>query len=95
MTFSFHVLSSGEIKCYLLWQGQCHRFYMQDIITLLPEIFIKNNENQHFAASDYAKRLVNNMTENNLISDKKFEQFYRAFNDKKENEFPIEYKYQA
>lgn len=91
VTFSFQILASEEIRCYLLWQGQRHRFYPQDLLNVLPEIFIKSNKNQHFAKSDYAKRMVNDMT--GLICDDRFEQFHRAVNDKKEKDFPVQYKY--
>eukprot|EP01084_Bolivina_argentea_P118482 210213_1 len=39
-TFSFRVVQSGEIKCYLCWNGQTFRFYPQDIMEVLPHIFV-------------------------------------------------------
>ena len=91
MTFSFHVLASDEIKCYLVWNGQYHRFYPQDIINVLPTIFVKSYENNKFATSREAMKLINDMYE--LIRDNKFEEFHRTVNGMKENEFPLRYKY--
>ena len=87
--FSYHIWTSDEIKCYLLWNGQCHRFFGQDIVQILPEIFVKNKENKIFAASDEAKRLSNQM--NKLIPDKDFEKFHRVVNNMKKGEFPMNY----
>ena len=89
LTFSYHIWASNEIKCYLLWQAQCHRFYGEDIINVLPSIFVKNDENIEFAGSDRAKRLANQM--NQLITDESFETFYRGVHRQKTHEFPRKY----
>merc|ERR1719245_1871851 len=68
--------SLDEVKCYLYWQGQGHRFYPNDIKKVLPNIFNMNQENKAFIKSKEAKELINRMK----ISDKKFEKFYRGLN---------------
>ena len=89
LTFSYHIWAEDEIKCYLLWQGQCHRFYPQDIIDVLPSIFVKSDKNKAFAISEEAQRLANKMT--TFIPDNKFERFYRGVHGMKTNEFPRKY----
>merc|ERR1719245_1840944 len=73
MTLSYHSWASDEIKCYLYWQGQCHRFYPEDISKLLPNIFNMNKGNKGFIESDELNPLLNRMK----IQDTKFENFYR------------------
>merc|ERR1712013_179998 len=86
LTFSFHVESAEEVRCYLSWQVQSVRFYPQDIIDVLPVIFDArySKKNREFADSVDAKRMVNGV----LIRDKYFEHFYRHLMAKKVSEFP-------
>eukprot|EP01083_Nonionella_stella_P100251 282482_1 len=88
-TLSYHVWAADAIKCYLLWQGQCHRFYPQDILELLPFIFEKNTQNKQFIASNMAKKLIMEMP----LMDTRFEKFYRGLNRLHEYEFPRQYEY--
>ena len=86
MTFSYHVREADDIKCYLLWSGQCARFYPQDIIDVLPQLFVSNKyENTKFIQSQEAKRLVSKLK----IPDPKFEGFYNAMTN--DHTFPKQY----
>lgn len=87
MTFSFHVWASEEIKLYLYWKSQCHRFYPEDVIGVLPKIFNMNQENKDFIESDDTKRLLDQME----ISDRKFEEFYRRLHHLQKSSFPKKY----
>ena len=81
MTFSYHVRAKDNIKCYLLWNGQIHRFYPQDILEVLPEIFkMDTKEREDFVTSDQIKRIIRNMKP---FHDDKFEHFYCALRQKK------------
>eukprot|EP01084_Bolivina_argentea_P251435 421698_1 len=39
MTFSFHVESMDEIRCYMYWNGQIARFLPEDAINVLSRVF--------------------------------------------------------
>eukprot|EP01084_Bolivina_argentea_P273155 465228_1 len=82
LTLSYHIWAADEIKCYLFWNGLCHRFYPQDILELLPYMFRKDSKNADFAASAEAKELITKMS----INDAKFETFYSKVNGL--NKFP-------
>ena len=86
LTFSFHVESADEVRCYLNWYGQSLRFYPQDIVDVLPVIFDErfSAKNVEFKDSDKAKRMVNGV----LIRDKFFEHFYRHLTGKRLRDFP-------
>ena len=91
LTFSFHIESIIETRCYLYWSLASFRFYPQDIINILPEIFDKQymeNKNMQFIQSDVAKRIINGI----LIRDIYFEYFYQHLMDKKEDELMVKYK---
>merc|ERR1711879_35600 len=80
--FSFHVMSSKEgleTRCYMYFGGECLRFYPNDIIHIIPELFENPkevrkelieliNENQAWQAE---LKLMNKM-----LRDKEFEKFY-------------------
>eukprot|EP01084_Bolivina_argentea_P105331 188602_1 len=89
MTFSYHVRAEDDIKCYLLWNQQCVRFYPEDILELLPHLFIMDKYNKKWVESMDAIRLVKQME----IPDRKFEKFYSALTNKKSNEFPKQYEF--
>ena len=88
VTFSYHVASADDIKCYLLWQGSSQRFYPQDIVEVLPQLFVHDDRdtfgNKEYAKSMEIKRLASKMK----IVDLKFEEFYRSINRMNEKEFP-------
>ncbi len=89
VTFSYHVRAENDIKCYLLWNGQCVRFYPQDILDLLPHLFVMDERNKKFIESVDAIKLVQQME----IPDTKFEEFYSALTNKKSNQFPKRYEH--
>ena len=41
---SFHIISKDEIRCYLFYQGQCFRFYGEDLINVLPLFFVDSKK---------------------------------------------------
>ena len=87
--FSYHLYNKEEIKCYLFWQGQVHRFYPQDLLEVLPTLFVKNYENETFPTTYQAANLVTEMSK--CIRDYKFEAFHRGANELREFEFPRPY----
>ena len=73
----------------MLWCGQTMRFYPQDIVHVLPKIFVKNKyENDKFISSKIGEILAGQMK----INDPQFERFYCALSGKQPHEFPIKYK---
>ena len=48
LTFSFQVEATNEIKCYLYFNGQRTRFFPQDIIQILPYLFVNSAQNEIF-----------------------------------------------
>eukprot|EP00486_Rosalina_sp_Unknown_P016080 CAMPEP_0201594826 /NCGR_PEP_ID=MMETSP0190_2-20130828/192025_1 /ASSEMBLY_ACC=CAM_ASM_000263 /TAXON_ID=37353 /ORGANISM="Rosalina sp." /LENGTH=1042 /DNA_ID=CAMNT_0048054591 /DNA_START=564 /DNA_END=3693 /DNA_ORIENTATION=- len=92
LTLSYHVNAADDIKCYLLWQGCSQRFYPQDIVEVLPKLFVCDHRdtfgNKEFAESVGIKRLASKMK----ITDTKFEEFYRSINRLNEKEFPKQFE---
>ena len=59
MTFSFQIEQDDEIKCYLWWNQRCIRFLPNDIIDLLPYMFVNDiYENNKFSTDELAKEIV-------------------------------------
>ena len=88
VTFEYHVRAEDDIKCYMLWAGQCMRWYPSDTIDVLPHLFKMDKfRNQEFIDQN-AKSLISKYS----IPDVKFEQFYRAMCGIKYSEFPKTYK---
>ena len=83
MTFSFQVTQSDEICCYLIWNGQHSRFYPQDIMEVLPLLFVDRVSWELEASVDLdperqkmkeqqMKLVYNNETFKNSLEAKKF-----------------------
>merc|ERR1712244_193139 len=56
MTFSFHVHSEEEIKCYLYYMGGVMRFMSDDLLDVLPLLFKDSTVNQEFVNKQEAHR---------------------------------------
>lgn len=83
LTFSFHVESLDEIKCYLYYNGCISRFYPQDIIEIFPNLFdMEYDNNQSFINSDKIKEIAKKI----VLSDLHFETFYKSFGN--DDSFP-------
>mmetsp|Transcript_31106 Transcript_31106/g.27379 ORF Transcript_31106/g.27379 Transcript_31106/m.27379 type:complete len:536 (-) Transcript_31106:14-1621(-) len=82
ITFSFHIESLDEIKCYLFYNGCVSRFYGQDIMEIFPNIFdMEYEDNMKFTKNDNEKTIE--IAKNIVLSDLHFETFYKSFgNDK-------------
>ena len=76
VTFSYHARANSEIKCYLLWNGQSHRFYPQDMMDVLPCLFKRTKESEQFVAGEQIKRLIRTIQHRTPFTDTKFEQLY-------------------
>ena len=91
VTLSYHISAADDIKCYLLWQGSSQRFYPQDIVEILPRLFVCDErdtfKNKEFSKSVEIQRLAAKMK----IVDTKFEEFYRSVNRLNEKDFPKQY----
>ena len=56
LTFSFHVKSKTEIRCYLYHNGGVMRFMPRDIVDVLPLLFDEDfGDNRYYARSSDAK----------------------------------------
>ena len=87
MTFSYHTRAQDDIKCYLLWNGQNHRFYPQDVVGVLPQIFnMEEKAREEFIKSEETKKQISEMYD---FTDKKFQTFYCSLRGK--SDFPIKY----
>ena len=65
------------------------RFYPQDIIDVLPELFnMTKYGNKEFIEGEAVKKLVSKYN----IPDDKFEKFYRAVTGQTPTDFPKQYK---
>ena len=83
LTFSFHIESLDEIKCYLYFNGCISRFYGQDIMEIFPNIFDMEYENNlSFVKNDKTKEIAKNI----VLSDLHFETFYKSFGN--DDSFP-------
>jgi len=82
MTFSFHVESTEQIRVYLHFNGRSLRFYPQDMVEVLPNLFRDTRPAQIAVAQ---QRYVNAL---NMIRDPCFEQFYRHLCAKDVDQFP-------
>ena len=72
----------------MLWNGQNHRFYPQDIVDVLPKIFkMDEKEKEEFITSDDTKIKIKQMKD---FKDSKFETFYCSLRQKRN--FPKTYK---
>ena len=89
VTFSYHVREKDDIKCYLLWNGQNHRFYPQDILDVFPEIFKMDEKESEEFESEGKEELKKMIAEIRPFTDTKFEQFYGAI--KQKLDFPKAY----
>eukprot|EP01083_Nonionella_stella_P021940 60706_1 len=78
LTFSFHIESTEEIRCYLWWKGCCLRFMPRDIVEVLPLMFDKTyGNNAKFVTDDNIKDLVQQIR----YKDHCFEQWYKKVTD--------------
>eukprot|EP01083_Nonionella_stella_P304272 1056603_1 len=78
LTFSFHIESTEEIRCYLWWKGCCLRFMPRDILHVLPLMFDKTyGNNAKFVTDDNIKDLVQQIR----YKDHCFEQWYKKVTD--------------
>ena len=84
--------SRENIKCYLLWNGSCHRFYPRDIVDLLPNLFAKQSTETTAWINDLRNREMSSakQTSHNdkIPTDSAFESFYRSVHQLHESEFP-------
>ena len=86
MTFSYHARAKDDIKCYLLWNGQNHRFYPQDMLNILPELCKRTTESEEFVNGDELKRLIDQIQHERPFTDTKFENLYCKLRQK--TDFP-------
>eukprot|EP00486_Rosalina_sp_Unknown_P004700 CAMPEP_0201570564 /NCGR_PEP_ID=MMETSP0190_2-20130828/12865_1 /ASSEMBLY_ACC=CAM_ASM_000263 /TAXON_ID=37353 /ORGANISM="Rosalina sp." /LENGTH=770 /DNA_ID=CAMNT_0047994219 /DNA_START=93 /DNA_END=2405 /DNA_ORIENTATION=- len=62
LIFSFQINAEDEIACYLWHQGKCVRFLPQDVVSLLPQMFVSTSENMAFVERSIPQ---NNKSSNN------------------------------
>eukprot|EP01084_Bolivina_argentea_P189351 325639_1 len=75
LIFSFQIDADDEIACYLCWQGQWIRFLQQDILQILPKIFVSSQMNNAFVQQ--AKKHKNENIVNKIqYCDRKFDSWY-------------------
>ena len=71
--FSFHIISSNIIKCYVWREGQFTRFFPQDIHYILPKIFKSElSTTKQFINDEKIHELISNVK----FIDKQFEYWY-------------------
>eukprot|EP01084_Bolivina_argentea_P103002 184530_1 len=75
ITFVFCVEQMDEIRCYIIWNGQCMRFQSEHIRTILPNLFINWQENINFINDDRMKQMEEIFDKH--ICDRIFDPFYR------------------
>ena len=83
ITFSFHCEKKDQIKCYMYWNGQCVRFYPQDIIQIFKYMFVPK-QYERFKQSKNWKDIMQDMI---LFKDCPFETFYKSL--EKGNKLPL------
>jgi len=76
-------MSADEIRCYLFYAGQCLRFYPNDIINIIPELFVKSKEvRKEFCRLMDDKELDNWIKRfdvfKNTLKDTLFDHFYEG-----------------
>jgi len=83
--FSFHVMSVDEIRCYMFYNGQCLRFYPNDIFNIIPELFVDSKGVRekmiHLMENENAWRRRFELFSETL-QDKLFDEFYHGLVDK-------------
>eukprot|EP01084_Bolivina_argentea_P294264 506268_1 len=80
ITFSYHIESWNEMRCYLFHNQQMSRFYTEDIINVLPSLFDEDSFNNYaFTYSDQLKNILENIE----IIDNRFELFNDQMNREK------------
>eukprot|EP01083_Nonionella_stella_P046149 123562_1 len=77
IVLSFHVLSVNEIRAYLYWNGQVVRFFPEDMVSIVPELFVGNEMNKAFKESAKGNEIVKQMK--TKLRDEKFEAFYNQY----------------
>ena len=77
LTFSFHVHTEEEIKCYIIWNGQTMRFFGDHISKVLRCIFKQSQRNDEYLGGQEIKKMEQKLEE--LIPDKKFKAFCNQY----------------
>merc|ERR1712228_1111353 len=72
ITFSFHIESLHEIRCYLYMNGAITRFHPKDAINIFSELF---DNNQCIQSKEFVEMIER--FETNVV-DKRFDAFYDA-----------------
>lgn len=78
---SYHIISKDEIRCYLFYQGQCFRFYGEDLINVLPIFFVDSKRARNIMLTKYnhEKKWRKAFDEFcKTFDDTKFEKFYHG-----------------
>ena len=50
---SFHIMSEKEVRCYLFYQGQCFRFFGEDLINVMPIFFVDSDRAKDIMLKKY------------------------------------------
>ena len=90
MTFSYHVRKKDDIKCYLLWNGQNHRFYPQDILDVFPEIFKMDEKERETFQNKKVDKIKEVIARMRPLRDEQFERFYCKLRQR--SDFPKVYE---
>lgn len=80
LTFSFHVQSIDEIRCYFWWKGNVIRFLPKDILNILPLLFqtsYKNND------QFLKNKNINDLVDQIEFKDVYFNKWYNHITNKK------------
>ena len=82
---SYHIISKDEIRCYLFYQGQCFRFYGEDLINVLPIFFVNQKQARNIMLTKYKheqkwRKAFDEFC--NTFNDSRFEKFYYGLTGK-------------
>ncbi len=77
MTFSYHVESWNEIRCYFFRNQQICRFFTTDVINVLPLLFDEDSFNDYKFVNC---NKLQNILEQNEIIDNRFDLFNEQMN---------------
>eukprot|EP01083_Nonionella_stella_P005141 14924_1 len=82
---SFHIVMKEEIRCYLFYQGQCFRFYGEDLINVLPMFFYDSKKARQTLLKMHSESKWRDAFNEfcDTFVDKRFDRFYYGLTGKK------------